>query len=71
MNSRRVIEQEAKGKIHANLRSIKNSIKKENVSWAELSYLQEHQKDVLRTGDIELAQWAGISESQWNKYHNR
>lgn len=41
---------------------IKDSIKNENVSYSEIAWLQEHQDEVLEDGDIELAQWAGISE---------
>ena len=51
------------------LKSIKKSIKNENISWGEIAYLESHQKDVLKSGDIELAQWANISEERWNKYH--
>ena len=51
------------------LREIKKSIKNENISYGEINYLQGHQNEVLKSGDIELAQWAGISESRWNKYN--
>lgn len=51
------------------LKSIKKAIENEGVSYGEILYLQEHQDEVLKSGDIELAQWAGISERRWNKYH--
>lgn len=56
--------------MNSTLRSIKKSIKNENVSWGELSYLEDHKKEILNSGDIELAQWAGISEDEWNKKWN-
>lgn len=50
------------------LNQIKNNIKNECVSYGEIAYLQAHQKDVLETGDIELAEWAGIPEEEYNNY---
>lgn len=49
------------------LLEIKKSIENENISYAEISYLQCHKQEVLNTGDIELAQWAGITEEEWDK----
>ena len=49
------------------INSIKKSIQNNNISYGEIAWLQNHQKEVKKTGDIELAQWAGISESEWNK----
>ena len=54
-----------------NLDSIKKNIEKERVSWGELNYLSDHKKDILKRGDIELAQWAGIEEDEFNQYQNR
>lgn len=48
------------------LLEIKKSIEDENISYAEISYLQSHKQEVLNTGDIELAQWAGITEEEFN-----
>lgn len=50
------------------IEAIKESIKNECVSYGEIAYLQAHQKDVLKTGDIELAEWAGIPEEEYNNY---
>ena len=49
------------------LKSIKKSIKNNNISYGEIAWLQNHQKEVKKSGDIELAQWADIPESEWNK----
>ena len=49
---------------------IKGSIKNENVSYSEIAWLQEHQDEVLEDGDIELAQWAGISEEVYRGRNN-
>lgn len=49
------------------LASIKKSIENENVSYGEIAYLCSHQDEVKQFGDIELAQWAGIPEDEWNE----
>lgn len=55
-------------KEHENiLASIKQSIEDENVSYGEIAYLCSHQDEVKQFGDIELAQWAGITEDEWNE----
>lgn len=48
------------------LQSIKKSIKNENISYGEIAWLNNHKDEVKKSGDIELAQWAGISENEWN-----
>lgn len=50
------------------IEAIKENIKNECVSYGEIAYLQDHQKEVLETGDIELAEWAGITEEKYNEY---
>ena len=57
---------ETKEEIIATLDSIKESIENECISWGEIFYLQSHQQDVLEYGDINMAQWADISEEEWN-----
>ena len=46
------------------LKEILNSIENENVSYYELSYLQEHKQEVLDTGNARLCEWAGITEDE-------
>ena len=58
---------ETKEEIMATLDSIKKSIENECISWGEIAYLQSHQQEVLETDDIQLAQWADISEQEWNR----
>ena len=50
------------------LRSIRKSIENENVSYGELAFLQSKKEAVLQTGDEVLAEWAGISESEFRKW---
>ena len=57
---------ETKEEIIATLDSIKESIENECISYGEIHYLQAHQQDVLEYGDINTAQWADISEEEWN-----
>lgn len=57
---------ETKEQIIETLKSIREAIDDEGVSYGEIYYLQTHQQDVMDYGDIMLAQWAGISEVQWN-----
>lgn len=49
------------------LKSIKKSIVDENISYGEIIWLQNHKQEVLDSDDMILAQWAGISEEEWNK----
>ena len=48
------------------LNSIREEIEKEQVSYGEIAYLQDHKQEVLETGDVLLCQWAGISEDEYN-----
>ena len=57
---------DTKEEIMATLDSIKKSIENECISWGEIAYLQSHQQEVLEYGDIDMAQWADISEEEWN-----
>lgn len=52
---------------HKTLMSIKESIQKQNISYGEIAYLQDHKAEIKAIDDIELAQWAGISEEEWNE----
>jgi hypothetical protein len=47
--------------------SIKESIHEQNISYGEIAYLQDHKAEIKAIDDIELAQWAGISEEEWNE----
>ena len=49
------------------LQEIKESIQDECISQGEIAYLESHKQEVLNTGDIELCQWAGITEEEYNK----
>lgn len=58
--------QETKEEIISNLKAIKEDINREAVSYNEISYLQDHKQEVLEFGDVILAQWADISEEEFN-----
>ena len=47
------------------LNSIREEIEKEQVSYGEIAYLQDHKQEILELGDIVLCQWAGISEDEY------
>ena len=49
------------------LKEIKKSIEREEVSWGEIAFLQNHKQEVLEFGDMGLAEWAGITEEEWNE----
>ena len=38
-----------------------------DISYGELAFLQAHHKEIYELGDILLAEWAGIPESEWQK----
>ena len=49
------------------LTRLKNTIYNEKgISYGELHFLQFHKQEVLDYGDIRLAEWAGITEEEWN-----
>lgn len=49
------------------LKRIRGEIDNERISYGEIAFLQSHQKEIYELGDIVLAEWAGIEESEWNK----
>lgn len=55
----------------ARIKHIGREINKERVSYGELAELQGHKKHILRSGDARMAEAAGISESEFNRYQNR
>ena len=40
----------------------------QGISYGELFFIQEHKKEIFDMEDIVLAQWAGISEEEWNSH---
>ena len=52
--------------MNTKLLEIKKSISKGCVDYEELAYLESHKQQVLNTGDVELCQWAGITEEEYN-----
>jgi len=57
-------------KTEKQLADIRQSILNETVSYEELAYLADHKPAVLKTGDILLAQWAGIDEADFRGRDN-
>lgn len=49
------------------LNNIRKSIENECISYAEIVYLEEHKAEIKAIRDIELAQWAGMSEIEFNE----
>ena len=49
------------------LNRIKEEIEKEQVSYGEIHFLQCNREIIMELGDIVLAQWAGITEAEWNR----
>ena len=49
------------------LKSIKKSIKNQNISYDEIFYLENHHAEIIELDDIELGQWGGISEEEWQE----
>lgn len=52
--------------IKQELRRIKKEIEKEQVNYSELFFLESHKAEIMEMDDILLAQWAGITEEEWN-----
>ena len=49
------------------LNRIKEEIEKEQVSYGEIHFLQCNKEIIMELGDVVLAQWAGITEAEWNR----
>ena len=56
--------------VYAELERISKAIEnEEGISYGEISFLQNHQEEIKKMGDIVLAQWADIPEEEWNENH--
>lgn len=53
------------------LKDIKKAIINKNVSWGELVLLQDYKDEILESGDMLLAEWAGISEEEFQEYRSK
>ena len=53
------------------IEEIKKSIENENISYGEISFLENHKEEIKEffADDVELWQWAGISETEWLNKH--
>ena len=50
---------------------LRKEIENETISQSEVAELQNYHKEIYALGDVVLAEWAGISEDDWNKnQHN-
>ena len=55
---------------------LRGEIEKECISYDEIIELSSYHKEIYELGDVVLAEWAGISEDDWNshqqtcKWHN-
>ena len=47
------------------LKDIRKSIDEECISYSEILYLQDNKNEVMEYGDPVLAEWAGITESEF------
>lgn len=48
-------------------KSFRKSIENENVSYGEIAQLQGYKKQIIKNQDIDLAEWAGIDEDEFNR----
>ena len=39
----------------------------QELSYSELAFLSEHKKEIIEFGDIWLAEWAGVTEREFNE----
>ena len=53
------------------LKDIKKAIINKNVSWGELVLLQDYKDEILESGDMLLAEWAGIPEEEFQEYRSK
>lgn len=56
------MSKDVKAELNKLAKAIQNG---KDLSYGELVFLQDHQKEIYELGDIVLAEWAGIPESEW------
>lgn len=64
-----VLDEQKLESIEQELESIRESIQDECISYREIAYLQDHAD--LIDDDVELLQWAGVSEEEYNKRNQK
>lgn len=52
------------------LNELRQAIHDENISYGELAELQGYAPEIMKLGDVELAEWAGIPEEDFHAYQN-
>lgn len=65
-----VLDEQELESIEQELESIRESIQDECISYREIVYLQDH-ADLIDDDDVELLQWAGVSEEEYNKRNQK
>lgn len=65
-----VVDEQELESIEQELESIRESIQDECISCREIAYLQDH-ADLIDDDDVELLQWAGVSEEDYNKRNQK
>lgn len=53
--------------LRAELKRIKREIQMGRVSYGEIAFLADHTAEILKMGDILLAEWAGIPEDVFHR----
>lgn len=53
--------------IKTRLEYLRGEIEAERISYSEIAELQDYHKEIYELDDVVLAEWAGISEDDWNK----
>lgn len=57
-----------KKEIEKRLKYLRGEIEKECISYSEIAELMDYKKEILESGDVILAEWAGIPEKEFNNY---
>lgn len=52
--------------IQKRLKYLRGEIEKERISYGEIAELQNYKKEIIKSGDVLLAEWAGIPEKEFN-----
>ena len=65
-----VVDEQELESIESEFESIRESIQDECISYREIAYLQDH-ADLIDDDDVELLQWAGVSEEEYNKRNQK
>lgn len=69
----KALAKKASGKkfLHSRIKSLRNELNHERISYGELAELGRYKKHLIRSGDVHLAEAAGIPEHEFMRHQRK